>query len=434
MELKDFKKTNLPDKPGVYFFTKGKEILYIGKATSLKERVKSYFGKDLIETRGSVLVDMVFKAEQIKYKVTDSVLEALILEANLIKKHQPNFNTKEKSDKSFNFVCITKEDLPELLVLRGQNIKNKVFDKIYGPYTSGSSLREALKIIRKIFPFIDKNSKIKMNYEFYRQLGLTPDVSSGNLKTTYKKNIENLKLFFEGKKKKVILNLKKEMLLCAKNKEFEKAGEIKKQIFALQHINDIALLKKNNEKINYGHNVLEGTLGRIDDDGQRKFLVKNFCSESENIMPKIYEHRIEAYDIAHMGGKNMVGVMTVVINGEVEKSEYKKFKIQTQIDANDTGALKEILERRFAHNEWTYPDFIVVDGGGAQINVALNIFKKLNLNIPVVSVLKDDRHKMKEILGDKEIVKKYKNEIMLANSEAHRFAINYHKQELLEIV
>ena len=129
-----------------------------------------------------------------------------------------------------------------------------------------------------------------------------------------------------------------------------------------------------------------------------------------------------------MGGKNMVGVMTVVINGEVEKSEYKKFKIQTQIDANDTGALKEILERRFAHNEWTYPDFIVVDGGGAQINVALNIFKKLNLNIPVVSVLKDDRHKMKEILGDKEIVKKYKNEIMLANSEAHRFAINYHKQ------
>ena len=134
MELKDFKKTNLPDKPGVYFFTKGKEILYIGKATSLKERVKSYFGKDLIETRGSVLVDMVFKAEQIKYKVTDSVLEALILEANLIKKHQPNFNTKEKSDKSFNFVCITKEDLPELLVLRGQNIKNKVFDKIYGPY------------------------------------------------------------------------------------------------------------------------------------------------------------------------------------------------------------------------------------------------------------------------------------------------------------
>ena len=131
MKLETFKKLNpegkstsygagLPDKPGVYFFLKGKEILYIGKATSLRDRVKSYFGKDLIETRGPLIVDMVHKASKIEWQVTDSVLEALILEANLIKKHLPKHNTDGKSDKSFNYVCITKEELPKIVVVRGK--------------------------------------------------------------------------------------------------------------------------------------------------------------------------------------------------------------------------------------------------------------------------------------------------------------------------
>jgi excinuclease ABC subunit C len=427
MEFKYLKNNKLPDKPGVYFFLKNKKIIYVGKATSLKDRVKSYFGKDLINTRGPLLVDMVFNADQIKFEVTDSVLEALILEANLIKKHQPKYNTKEKSDKSFNYVCITKGDMPELVVIRGKNIKNNSFSKIYGPYTSGSSLREALKIIRKIFPFIDRNSKIKMNYEFYRQLGLTPDVSTKDLKNIYKKNILNLKLFFEGKKKKVIFNLKKEMFLYAKNKEFEKAGEIKKQIFALHHINDVALLKQENKTgdKNFSPAPFFGRIkGSKVGPSDIKFLSPILSSRIS---------RIEAYDIAHMGGKNMVGVMTVVVDGEIEKSEYKKFKIKTQTNTNDTGALKEILERRLAHSEWTYPDLIVVDGGVAQLNTAKNVLAKLSiprvsLGIQVVSVLKDDRHKAKDILGDKNLARKYEKEILLANSEAHRFAINYHKQ------
>lgn len=413
MNNTDFKKIKLPSTPGVYFFLKNGEILYIGKATSLKDRVKSYFSNDLIETRGPLLVDMVFSANQIKYEVTDSVLEALILEANLIKKHQPKYNTKEKSDKSFNYICITGGDLPELSIVRGNSLKGKFFDGVYGPYTSGASLREALKIIRKIFPFIDRNSKIKMNYEFYRQLGLTPDVSREDLKSVYKKNITNLKLFFEGKKKKIILNLKKEMVFYAKNKEFEKANEVKKQIFALQHINDVALLKQEpTSQTSYNFSSLR----TAEPNSSLRKITRSLVS------------RIESYDIAHMGGKNMVGVMTVVVDGEIEKSEYKKFKIKTQTGANDTGALKEILERRFAHTEWTYPDLIVVDGGVAQINMAQNVLKVLNLNIPIVSVLKDDRHKAKDILGDKNMACKYEKEILLANSEAHRFAISYHKQ------
>src|SRR5689334_16740799 len=111
MERIYLKKTNVPDKPGVYFFKNKGDILYIGKATSLRERTKSYFAKDLIHTRGPLILDMVFKANSIDWQETDSVLEAIILEANLIKKHKPYYNTREKDDKSFNYVCITKEKL-----------------------------------------------------------------------------------------------------------------------------------------------------------------------------------------------------------------------------------------------------------------------------------------------------------------------------------
>ncbi len=404
------KKLKIPDKSGVYFFKRNKQILYIGKATSLRDRVKSYFGKDLIETRGPILVDMVFQASTIDFQTTDSVLEAVILEANLIKKHQPKYNTKEKSDKSFNFICITKEELPRVLILRGKELQDRVpsnfsslhpsleykggtlgklkieRNSIFGPYTSGTQLREAVKIIRRIFPFLDEKSKNYM--EFYKQINLVPDLDDRKM---YLQNIINIKLFFAGKKPQIFKNLKKEMKQYAKNREFEKAGEIKRQIFALQHINDIALLKNDIQ------------------------LNKN-------------SFRIEAYDIAHMGGKNMVGVMTVVEDGEVVKSEYKKFKVKTQTNANDTGALAEIVERRLKHKEWVFPHLIVVDGGMAQIHVAEGILSAFNLNIPVVSVLKDERHKPKDIMGDKNFGVKYKKEILLANSEAHRFAIAYHKK------
>jgi excinuclease UvrABC nuclease subunit len=427
MESKYFKKNKLPEKPGVYFFKYKGQILYIGKATSLRDRTKSYFAKDLIETRGPLIVDMVFKASKLKWQETDSVLEALILEADLIKKHQPYYNTREKDDKSFLSVVITREKLPRVFTVRTRNLeghsniwKGVRISKIYGPFTSGPQLREAMKIIRRIFPFLDDKSK---NYlEFYKQINLVPDLSDLSAQTghkLYKQNIKNIILFFSGKKKQILKNLKKEMNEYSKLREFEKAGEIKRQVFALKHINDIALLR------NEGRGVSEGTLGRSDGDGQRKFSVENFRGESGNISSVIM--RIEAYDIAHMGGKNMVGVMTVVENGEAIKSEYKKFKIRTQNNANDTGALKEVLERRLAHPEWPYPSLIVVDGGVAQINAAKAVLNRLGINIPLVSVLKDEHHNPKNILGDKNLGHKYEREILFSNSEAHRFAIAYHK-------
>lgn len=387
MKAKSLKKLKMPDKPGVYFFIEKGKILYIGKATSLKSRVRSYFSKDLIATRGPIILDMVFKSKDIKWQETDSVLEALILEANLIKKHQPYYNTKEKDDKSFNYVGITKELLPKVVVVRGRVLDKKMFSDVYGPYPNGNQLKEALKIIRKIFPFYDDKSK---NYkEFYRQIELAPNTEK---REEYIRNIRNIKLFLSGKKSKIITDLKREMKNLAKEQKFERAGEIKRQIFALEHINDVSLIKSDNISVS---------------------------------SPETF--RIEAYDIAHMSGKNMVGVMTVVEDGNVNKNEYRKFKIKTQSGSNDTGALLEVLERRLGHPEWRYPNLIVVDGSTAQINVATKLIKSVGMSTSVVAVTKDERHRAKDIKGDKDVVRKYEKEILLANSEAHRFAIKYHK-------
>jgi len=446
MKSQHLKKLKIPDKPGVYSFKKGEKVLYIGKATSLRSRIKSYFGKDLIVTRGPMVVDMITLSTGVKWKETESVLEALILEANLIKKYQPKYNTKEKDNKSFNYVCITKDLLPKVLIVRGRGLNKKNYNKIYGPFPNGQQLREGMKIIRRIFPYLDNDSLKKNNVEFYRQLGLIPSYNffgdgrkkssfpsgsgpssflvrgpeekklSSNRQNEYKRNIKNLKLFFEGKKKSIITNFKKEMLSYAKKKEFEKAGEIKKRIFALNHINDAVLIKEEITQEN-AFRKLQGPGGRepVPDRFQKHFPTPFL--------------RIEAYDIAHMGGKNMVGVMTVIENGEVKKSEYRKFIIKTQNGANDTGALEEVLSRRLRHIEWGLPGIIVVDGGVAQVNVAKRVASRYQLKIPIVGVVKDERHKPKAIIGDENIIKKYKKQILLANNEAHRFAITFHKQK-----
>ncbi len=444
MNSQQLKKLKMPDKPGVYFFKMGKNILYIGKATSLRDRVRSYFSKDLISTRGPMILDMTVKADNVEWQETDSVLESLILEANLIKKYKPKYNTKEKDNKSFNFVCITKDKLPKVLMIRGRGLNKKEYSKVYGPYPNGLQLREAMKIIRRIFPYIDNDSAKKNNIEFYKQLGLIPDFVFNNGKkkssflswsgpysslirgpeekklfsdhqSMYKNNIKNLKLFFQGKKKNIIINLRKEMLSFAKKKEFEKAGEIKKRIFALEHINDIALLKEEalftpREYSNFSRFTPEGP----------------YTSKNLNILATF---RIEAYDIAHMGGKNMVGVMTVIENGEVNKNEYRKFIIRTQDGANDTGALEEVLSRRLRHTEWGLPSLVIVDGSTAQINVAKRVLNRYQFDIPIVGVVKDERHRPKAIVGDESIIKTYKKNILLANNESHRFAITFHKQK-----
>lgn len=426
MKSQDITKYKLPNKPGVYYFYSGKKLLYIGKATSLRLRVASYLpasrqvlNRKLLATRGPLIVDMVTKADKIKFEVTDSVLEALILEANLIKKYQPKYNTKEKDNKSFNYVCISCDAIPKVLIIRGRSLDKSKYKKVFGPFPNGLQLREAMKIIRKIFPYVDDSSSKKQNVEFYKQLGLTPE----DVNKEYKNNIKNLILFFQGKKKNIISNLKKDMMTCAKLHKFEQAGEIKRKIFALEHINDVALIKDDVE--GFGSNdTFQNRLSLPSPKGEARAHTHD---SSKYIASSTF--RIEAYDIAHMSGQNMVGVMTVVQGGEVEKGEYKKFIIRTQSGANDTGALDEVLSRRFRHTEWGMPDLVVMDGSTAQINVAKRVMDRYMLKIPIVGVVKDNKHKAKAIIGKEDIIKKHKKAILLANVEAHRFAISYYRKK-----
>ncbi len=415
----------LPNSPGVYIFRGQKRvILYIGKATSLRTRVASYFRRDLLQTRGPIIVGMVDVAKDVDFVETDSVLEALILEAHLIKKHQPQYNTKEKSNKSFNYVVITKEKFPRVIIMRARELshvesrpprepRNPLstfhfeLSTTYGPFPQGTVLREALSIVRKIFPFRDKCKPVfaaskrltrhdfaKSKPCFYAQIGLCPGVCAGKMsRTEYAKTIQRIKLFFEGKKPALLRSLAKDMKQSAKELKFEEALRLKKTIFALNHIQDVALLKH-------------------DFNPERPGLSETF--------------RVEAYDVAHISGTNVVGVMVVLEDGEVKKSDYRKFKIKTSTN-DDNASLREVLERRFNHPEWPMPNLIVVDGGKAQVNTAEKVLAERGLKISVVGVVKDEHHRAREIVGDKASRMAHERTILLANSEAHRFAISYHR-------
>ncbi len=391
MQKSDISKMDLPKEPGVYFFKQGKDILYIGKATSLRDRVRSYFANDLIHTRGSRMIDMVSLADNLEWETTDTVIEALIKEANLIKRYEPKYNIKEKDNKSYSYVCITKDPLPKIIVERGRTISftdNSLYEAVYGPFPSLQKLYVALKIIRKIFPFVTDKTGSKL----YAQIGLEPDMNKDNFFEVYKKNIRNIKLFFQGKKSALIKTLHKEMMAHAKKMEFERADRIKRQIFALEHINDIALI--DDEK--------------VDTD---------------------IAFRIEAFDVAHMRGTNSVGVMTVIENGVVNKAEYRKFILRNTPKGDDLRGLIEILTRRFKHTQWPAPDLIVVDGGKTHLKTAQDVCKAYGINSKVVSVVKDDAHKAREILGDDPIAQQYNKQIILINSEAHRFAIEFYRKK-----
>ena len=397
MIKQDLDRCGLPDAPGVYFFRdeEGK-ILYIGKATSLKDRVRSYWNPDLVETRGLRLTTMVTLAHTVTYQETGSVLEALLLESKLIKEHDPMYNAKEKDDKSFTCVVITKESFPRILTMRIRDYEKKFTKKdvayVYGPFASLPQLRAAMKIIRKMFPYRDSCSEGESKPCFNAQIKLCPGVCIGQIsEEDYAKNIRHIRKLFEGKKTEIKVSLEKDMKEYAKRHQFEKAAIARNTLYALDHIKDISLITE--EKI-------------------VSFKDKDF--------------RIEAYDAAHISGTSRVGVMVVIEGRHLAQQEYRKFKLEENIH-DDYEGLRQILLRRFSHREWQYPDLVVIDGGSAHKQVAEKVLASLGLLIPCVAVVKDERHKPKDILGDKVHVDYHKKDILLANGEAHRFAIKYHK-------
>jgi excinuclease ABC subunit C len=420
--------SRLPETSGVYLMKDSKgRILYVGKAGNLRRRVSSYF----LKIHDSRIQRLVSEINKIDYKKTDTAIEALILESKLIKRLSPPYNIREKDDKSFLYVEITKDRFPRVLLVRGKDISNEgKTTSLFGPFTSTSSIREALRILRRIFPWSthrDPKNPNKSSAEggsvsggefindklfghsdkfvasdrlgakrpcFDYQIGLCPGTCVGAIsRKNYLKNIKNVKLIFEGKKNKILKLLMNDMKVLSKNLEFELAETVRRQIFALKHIQDIALIND---------------------------------SDISNIERPISNTRIEGYDISDISGTSAVGSMVVFINGKPDKSEYRKFRIKSYDKPNDVGMLREILRRRFK-NDWPLPNLILVDGGIGQVRAAKNVLLEYNLKIPIIGMAKGPERKRNDIIGL--IPKETDKSILIrVRDEAHRFAMNYHKK------
>lgn len=406
------KNGELPKDPGVYYMKDAEgKLLYVGKAANLDRRVKQYWSRP----HGEHIEKMVPSIAEVDYTVTGSVIEALILEANEIRKKKPPFNVLGKDDASFLHLAITNEDFPKPVLIRGHELERmpkKRFKRVFGPFTSSASIRAALELSRKLIGWSDCEPGQKRAC-FNYHIKLCPGVCIGAIsKEEYAKIVRRLVLFFDGKKKAVIKDLEKEMKLAAKEERFEDAAKMRNQLYALMHINDVSVIK--------GDDPMPGA---VDD------IVNVFG-------------RVEAYDISNIGDTEIVGVMTASWEGLPKKSWYKKFKIRSVKGANDVASMREMLMRRFERAKiekgpsWALPDMIVIDGGKPQVHAAQDVLDKLGLDIPMIGLAKGFDRKQDVVVYPprkktpelQRVVARYKKILQHVRDEAHRFAITFHRK------
>lgn len=444
---------NLPNTAGVYLFfekitkaTKKSQAtdysllttryslnpIYIGKAINIKDRVKNHFQQP--SYRDNLFMNLV---EKIGFINTNSEIEALILEANLIKTKQPKFNVVWKDDKNFFYVAIEKNKLgiPYIYITHQPN-KNLKFEYI-GPFTDGESLKNTLRVLRKIFPFYSSKNHPKTRCT-YCHLGLCPGPQfTESLQVgpylnlpDYKKNVKSLTLILQNKKNTALNLLKKEMAIAVKEQNFEKASKLRDQIYNLQKVMSHSVLTNSNcPTINTPPALATNKLPDLrsnDSWGRTEKLLQKIL----NIYVPI--SRIECYDISNIQGTLAVGSMIVFTNGAPNKSQYKKFRIKIKNIPNDIAMLKEVLQRRLLHSDWPYPEIILIDGGKAQLNIGIKIknINKKTQNIKVISIAKGKQELFIEDKKDpiplKNLPQEICNLIKNLDDRAHKFAITYH--------
>ncbi len=550
----EYQLKNLPDSPGVYLMRNSlREVIYVGKAKSLKNRVRQYFQSSKNHTEK--VRAMVSHISEFEYIVTDSEMEALILECNLIKKYSPKYNILLKDDKYYPFIKITNEEFPRVIVTR--NYGNDA-SRYFGPYTDGSAVYAINELIKKVFPLRTCRKSIKeggprtrtcLNYHINLCKGPCDGLIS---KEEYGKIISDVIDLLTGKDTKITNRLKAEMEEAAENLDFEKAASLRDKLIAIEKINEKQKIISNNFEnedfigisqdeidsciqifflrdgkiIGREHFILDNT-GSEEPSYVLEEFIKNFyggtafipktiyvshCSDVEileqwlslkkehkvtikipqkgekrktlDMVEKNASHalemfklkhkvdrelnevaltelqealnleeapsRIEAYDISNLMGMDSVGSMVVFQDGVAKNSDYRRFKINTIEGADDYGSMREILTRRFTHglkevekisNEEMnfsagkfsiFPDLIMMDGGRGQINVALEVLRELNINIPVCGMVKDDNHRTRGLIyNNDEILLRSSSKSMLLitriQDEVHRFAITYHR-------
>lgn len=379
--LEKEKLNSLPKTIGIYAFKKGKSFLYIGKSINVRERVKDHFKENLFKS--SLFTN---KAGKIGYLKTETAIEALLKEAELIKKFKPKYNVIWKDNKNYSFVEITKEEFPRVSITH-QKKKNA---KYIGPFVDSMALKQTLKTLRRIFPFRTcKTLKKKPCLFFQLNLCSAPCLRKGNY------NVKKLEQFLKGNKKKVVKELKKEMKTFSQNKEYEKAAKTRDKIFALENVLKNVHILKEREK------TLEKLL---------------------NVKIK----RIEGYDISNIQGKYSTGSMVVFTDREKDKSQYRKFRIRMEQRPNDTAMIREVLKRRMKHKEWPKPQLMLIDGGKAQLNAALKEVK--DIKVMALAKRKNKLFFENKTILLKNLPKETSNLILRIRDEAHRFALKYHKK------
>ncbi len=409
LKIKEILST-LPDEPGIYlYYNILGELIYVGKATSLKNRVRSYFSG---QKTPRPIEEMIHEVVDISYETTDSVLEAIILEANTIKERQPKYNVLGKDDKSWNYIVISNNDYPEVYTLRQHDLKQmtepekkKEFRDLFGPYP-GLNMKVTLKLLRRLFLFSDCEPGSDRPC-LYRQMGECLGKCTGEISAPeYRERvIRPLTLFLQGRKKLLIEDWEKRMNRAAKTQNFEEAARLRDQLSSLQRIQDIALLNRS--------------------------FVENEAEKD----PSLKNLRIEGYDISNLGTSDKVGSMVVFNENGPVKSQYRKFTIKTVEGQSDIDCMKEVIDRRLNHSEWPWPSAFLIDGGRIQVSAVLSILEKRRIKIPVVGIAKGPERKRNDfILGTKtpefiQFVSKNQRLLIAVRDEAHRFAITFNRSK-----
>lgn len=417
----------LPDAPGVYFYYDAAgTLLYVGKATSLKKRVGSYFTK----AHNARLAEMVGRIARIDYVETPTVIEALVLEANQIKAKAPHYNVLQRDDKTYNYLVVTNEKYPRPLLMRGHELEKlgvnpfdatlsaaakKKFLRVFGPYTSGLSLKRALDLVRAFVPWSRCEPGAKRSC-FDVHLGRCPGVCTGAISSAdYKKVVRWLVLFFEGKKAQLARQMERGMRAAAKARRFEEAAKLRNGLHALAHIRDVALITKEDFELPFSKpEKAEG----IDLDG-----------------------RIEAFDVSNISGTSNVASMTVFEEGRPNKKLYRTFKVKTVEGANDFASMAEVVRRRLARGirgekGWELPQVMVIDGGEGQVGAVEKVLEEFEglEGMHVLGIAKGFDRKQDRLVYDKadaelaKVVHRGKELFQNVRDEAHRFAVKYHRQ------
>lgn len=411
----------IPLSPGVYLFKNiNKNVVYVGKAKALKNRLSSYWALSLTQKTSL----MMSEAYWVSYITVGSEFEALLLESSLVKKHRPKYNIELKDDKSPLYIGITNEPYPRVLTFRQTQLQSVKLKEVYGPFVNGRAARSVLKRIRKVIPFSTHRPTTRTC--IYSEIGLcspcpsmiekTKDKETKlKLKRKYQRNVRKIQRLLDGQVGKVHNILENEIKKYSNSENYEMALQSYK---SLEVLKSITQEKREISSYVENPNFLEDI--RTEElNGLRKLLDKHLRLDSLN--------RIECFDIAHIAGFFPTASMVTFIDGEPSKNYYRHFKINQKNKNNDVDSMRLVLARRKKHiNDWGKPDLIIVDGGKGQVSAALEVFHG---EFPVIGLAK--RLETLIIKTDDGFVEITPHGpalrlVQRLRDEAHRFARRYH--------